>query len=439
MTAFPACIVFIQGIFAGTLEQKESGQVVFTYDMAYRGAPLSLNMPIANTTYGDKVVRPYLFGLLPDDFRLCNAIGREFGVSGNDPFALLSHIGEDCPGAVQIIRPDKLDSLAARKERYEPLDNEEIAQRFREIDDSSTATWQTANEHWSLGGQQAKIALARFDGAWYSCESSAATTHILKPGIRTLKHQALNEHLCLRLADLCNVRAAESEHLVFDGMPAIAVRRFDRIAAEPFSVQRLHQEDLCQALGVLPENKYAESGGPSATDILRFFDAHPGAKDNKAAFAAQLFFNYLIGAPDAHAKNYSVLLGLGNGPMLSPLYDVASALPYDMPRKVKLAMSIGGENHVGHLRRTNLQHFAESAQLGEQLVFDLMGNLAEAIIEKLPALQEEAGVIEEAGELLERMLPPTRELCEKTLAMVEQKSDLTAVDEVASLVSKASD
>lgn len=413
------CVVLIQGVQAGLFEQRDNGQLIFTYDTTYTGAPLSLSMPIANTVYGDKIVRPYLFGLLPDDHRLRSAIGREFGVSGNNPFALLGHIGEDCPGAVQIIPTDKLDSVATREERFEPLTDEEIAQRLRRIASSSTATWQAPDEHWSLGGQQAKIALACFDGEWYSCEGAAATTHILKPGIPTLKHQALNEHLCLRLAALCNVRAAESKYLVFDGMPTIVVRRFDRITAEPFVVQRLHQEDLCQALGVLPENKYAENGGPSAVDILKLFNAHPNAKGNKVAFTAQLFFNYLIGAPDAHAKNYSVLLGLSNGPVLTPLYDVASILPYETPRVAKLAMSIGGENRIGRLRRTNLQRFAESAQLEERLVFDLMGNLADAIIEKLPALEEEAGVLEHADELLDRMLPPIKELCEKTLATIE--------------------
>lgn len=418
-TSSNVCFVLIQGVRAGTLEQKENGQITFTYDASYTGIPLSLNMPVANDAYGDKVVRPYLFGLLPDDFRLRNAIGREFGVSGDNPLALLSHIGEDCPGAVQVIPPDKIDAVIAREKRYEPLADEEIAQRLKRIDDSPTATWQTADERWSLGGQQAKIALAQFDGTWYSCEGAAATTHILKPGIPRLKYQALNEHLCLRLAALCGVPAAQSEYLLFEGTPAIAVRRYDRIITERLSVQRLHQEDLCQALGVLPEKKYTENGGPSANDILQLFISHPNAKDNKTAFAAELFFNYLVGAPDAHAKNYSVLLGQNGMPVLAPLYDVASILPYETPREARLAMSIGKENRIGRLRRTNLQRFAESAQLEERLVFDLMGNLADAVIEKLPALEEEAGAIEHAGELLDRMLPPIKELCEKTLAIVE--------------------
>lgn len=423
MTISPACAVFIQGMRAGTLEQKESGQITFAYDATYTGAPLSLNMPIANTVYGDKVVRPYLFGLLPDDHRLRSAIGREFGVSGDNPFALLSHIGEDCPGAVQVMAANRLGAAFAPEARYEPIADGEIAERLGRIDSSSTATWQTPGEHWSLGGQQAKIALARFDDAWYSCEGAAATTHILKPGIPSLKHQALNEHVCLRLAALCGVPAAQSEYLSFNGVPAIVVRRFDRIIAKPFIVERLHQEDLCQALGVLPENKYTENGGPAATDTLRLFDAHPNAEANKTAFAAQLFFNYLIGAPDAHAKNYSVLLGLSEGPVLAPLYDIASVLPYETHRETKLAMGIGGENRIGRLRRTNLQRFAESAGFDEGLVFDLMGNLAETIIERLPALEEETGTLEHADELRKRMLPPIEQLCEKTLAAIERTSE----------------
>lgn len=137
-------------------------------------------------------------------------------------------------------------------------------------------------------------------------------------------------------------------------------------------------------------------------------------------FAAQLFFNYLIGAPDAHAKNYSVLLGLSDGPTLAPLYDVASGLPYgDDREKRKMAMSIGGENRIGRLRRSNLQRFAEAASLQEKMMVDLMANLADAVIANLPILAEEAASIPSATELTDRLFPKIRSLCENTLATME--------------------
>ncbi len=123
---------------------------------------LSLSMPVANTVYGDKIIRPYLFGLLPDDPRLRSGIGREFGVSGENPFALLRFIGRDCPGAVRIIPTDVEESLPHNESPYRPISEKEIEKRLKHLNGSGAATWQAPAERWTLGGQQAKIALARF-------------------------------------------------------------------------------------------------------------------------------------------------------------------------------------------------------------------------------------------------------------------------------------
>ena len=57
-----------------------------------------------------------------------------------------------------------------------------------------------------------------------------------------------------------------------------------------------------------------------------------------------LALNWIIAGTDAHAKNYSLLLA-GAQVRLAPLYDVASALPYDESKghDLKLAMKLGGE------------------------------------------------------------------------------------------------
>ncbi len=58
--------VLVSGIPAGTVHQDERGLMTFSYDVGYQGPPLSLSMPVSNRTYGSDVLRPYLFGLLPD-------------------------------------------------------------------------------------------------------------------------------------------------------------------------------------------------------------------------------------------------------------------------------------------------------------------------------------------------------------------------------------
>lgn len=411
--------ILICGTPAGTLQQHDSGELSFSYLGDYRGAPLSLGMPVSNAVYGDKVVRPYLFGLLPDNPALRRSIGRDLGVSGNNPFDLLDKKGLDCHGAVQICPIGQLDSALNRGQSYRELTEEEIGSRLRRLIEYQTASWQTPQEHWSLGGQQSKIALARFNGTWHECDGAAATTHILKPGIPNLRCQALNEHFCLELAHACGIPAAKSSYISFDGIDAIAVERFDRIILEPFQVIRLHQEDFCQALGVLPENKYASDGGPAARDILSILAKHPNAQANKETFAAELFFNYLVGAPDAHGKNYSVLLTADGSPLLSPLYDVASGLPYDLDGgKWRAAMSIGSENRFGHVRKGNIIRFAEDGGLDPGIMVDLMGNIADAILREMPGVADRIAGSPGGEELAERLASRIAELCERTLALL---------------------
>ena len=101
---------FICGEIAGTLRQDEHGLCSFVYAPTYRGAPLSLTMPLSNRTYGHNIVRPFLFGLLPDSQEQRRAIAAEHDVASNNPVALLCHIGLDCAGAVQFCRADQLDA-----------------------------------------------------------------------------------------------------------------------------------------------------------------------------------------------------------------------------------------------------------------------------------------------------------------------------------------
>jgi len=65
-------------------------------------------------------------------------------------------------------------------------------------------------------------------------------------------------------------------------------------------------------LGVYPRDKYESAGGPRAVTIvkhLRAISTSPSlAETNVQHFLDGMVFNYLIGAPDAHAKNYSVLI-----------------------------------------------------------------------------------------------------------------------------------
>lgn len=417
--------VAIAGRLAGRVDQRADGSLSFSYDAGYSGPPLSLSMPVSNRSYGDKAVRPYLMGLLPDGADARRTLGRALGVSGNNPFALLSLIGLDCPGAVQLCAEESLLGAIGGEGSLRPVTDAEIAGRLAVGRSSTSARWTTDREHWSLGGQQSKFALRREGGSWFSCEGAAATTHILKPGIPDLAHEALNEFICAKLAAACGIPAAGVEYVMFEGEPAIVVARYDRVRDGSGKVVRLHQEDLCQSLGVPPENKYPEEGGPGANDVLKVLRRTGApAASNSERFVRMLFFNYLIAAPDAHAKNYSLLLDR-DAAYLAPLYDVASKLPYtDRPFDAKTAMGIAGENRVGRLSARRLSRFAEAngldeMGLGGKRLAEMLKELAEAIPPRLEGVLVDCGRIPGVDALGERMLSKAVDLCERSLARLE--------------------
>ena len=60
--------------------------------------------------------RPILWGLLPDNERVLDRWAKKFQVSARNVFALISHVGEDCAGAVQFVTPDRLQRLCKQWE-----------------------------------------------------------------------------------------------------------------------------------------------------------------------------------------------------------------------------------------------------------------------------------------------------------------------------------
>jgi serine/threonine-protein kinase HipA len=348
--------------------RTERGQLSFRYADAWLAGrswhfPLSLSMPLANPEHGNRVVSPYLSNLLPDNTDILRRWRQRYGVRSNSPFALLEHVGEDCAGAIQYVRPDRVEAVLAREPPpVQWLSDAEIGARLRELARDQSA-WRHENDsgQFSLSGAQPKTALLREGRRWGIPSGRVPTTHILKPPSDQFPGHAENEHFCMMLARRLGLNTALSEVLEFDGAVAIVIERFDRVT-QGKEILRLHAEDCCQSLGVPPERKYENEGGPGAiaiADLLR--NTSTATMEDVAAFADALIFNWLIAGTDAHAKNYSLLIGLQGHVRLAPLYDIASVLAYghiDL-RGVKLAMRVGR-----HYRLDTIQarHWADAAK-----------------------------------------------------------------------------
>jgi serine/threonine-protein kinase HipA len=351
--------VILDDAVAGVLQRLSGGRLRFDYDPAYQErptpTPLSLSMPVQVASHPDRVVAPWLWGLLPDNPAVLRRWAREFGVSATSPVSLLATpIGEDCAGAVRFVSPDGVDAAKDRTGEVAWLDEEGVARRLRELRQDSTA-WlgESFTGQFSLAGAQAKTALLREDGRWGVPSGAIPTTHILKPGVSGFDDHDLTEHLCLDAARRAGLLAARTAISRFAAESAVVVRRYDRRPLAGSRILRVHQEDLCQALGVPPERKYQSDGGPTPARIARLLRdsmAPSVAEESVRRFADALIWNWLIAGTDAHAKNYSLLLG-GDQVRLAPLYDVASALPYGThERKLRLAMKVG-ESYDVYSRR----------------------------------------------------------------------------------------
>jgi len=408
---------------------KAGGRARLTYGDAWRrdrrATALSLSLPLVAAEHDVKPVEAFLWGLLPDNDQIIERWARAFHVSPRNAYAMISHVGEDCAGAVQFVRPERMAAMTASAPvEIQWLTEAEIAQRLRGLRQDQAA-WRMAGDlgQFSLAGAQPKTALLHMEGRWGIPSGRTPTTHILKPPLAAYQGHVENEHFCLMLAKTLGLPAAGSSVVRFGDETAIVVERYDRAvtarlaasaaaeaaahaaAADPVRaatlaaeaaaratalgelaktqpVLRLHQEDLCQALGLLPVFKYQNEGGPSPADIvrlLRMYSSRPAT--DVGSFVAALAFNWLIAGPDAHAKNYSLLHGSGGRVRLAPLYDLASVLPYDSfdLRRVKLAMKIGGSHQLDDIGARQWRAFAAEIAVEEAAVLDSVTSLAEAL------------------------------------------------------------
>ena len=397
-----ALIVLMAAQKMGRVELGAQNRMQFVYDDEWRttpGAyPLSLSMPLIAQVHPHAAIESFLWGLLPDNEFVLTRWAQRFQVSARNVFALISHVGEDCAGAAQFIRPEFLDDVMAENDdTIEWLDEASIAQRLRDLRVDHSA-WRSPRDtgQFSLAGAQPKTALLWEDGQWGIPSGRIPTTHILKPPTGEFDGHAENELFCLMLARELGLPAANATVAYFEDEVAIVIERYDRmrINAELF---RVHQEDVCQALGLPPTRKYENEKGPGVKAIAGLIrNTSAASEEDVRTFIGAITLNWLIAGTDAHAKNYSLLIGNGGAARLAPLYDVASALPYDRfdPLKLKLAMKLGGEYKLRDISMRNWRKLANETHLAEELVIARVRQMAERMPDAVMTVKH---AVREAG------------------------------------------
>lgn len=377
-------LAVVNGIVMGVLRRRRGGQLSFEYDsrwLSRRAFPLSFSMKLSEQVYGHETVSNFLWNLLPDNEFVIDAWAREFRVSPRDVFGLIEAVGQDVAGAVGFVSPQEF-------ERYvqgggaQPLSDQEIASRLRALKDNAARARKPQDiGKLSLAGAQAKTAFQKTEEGWALPFGRVPTTHIFKVPRADLAGHVENEHFCLSLARKAGLNAVDSSIQFFEDQPAIVLPRYDRVQRGE-RILRRHQEDMCQALGVHPARKYESDGGPRVRDIMEFLRGSVRPSRDRERFMDALVFNFLIGGTDAHAKNYSVVMGLQSTMRLAPLYDLTSIFPYvDRYNDGRLAMKIGHYDP----RRILPRHFVALAKQCHYPPEALLGAL-ERMAQALPDL-----------------------------------------------------
>jgi serine/threonine-protein kinase HipA len=442
-------LVLLEEREVGQIRQK-NGRLTFTYDDTWRNAqgayPLSLSMPLAAAEHAHAVIDPFLWGLLPDNELVLSRWAKKFQVSPRNAFALISHVGEDCAGAVQFVSKERHEELANNAPlETDWLTDADVAIRLRALQaDESAGRSPRDTGQFSLAGAQPKTALL-FDGQrWGVPSGRTPTTHILKPPTSGFDGHAENEHLCLSLAQALRLPTAHSKVQKFENTTAFVVERYDRVSAlEPLDktddktkpIYRVHQEDMCQALKTHPSLKYQNEGGPGPKEIIElmrtnnfttrrlgnfggrhfasnhFAAKHFGAtsETDVATFIDGLIFNWLIGGTDAHAKNYSILIS-GASVRLAPFYDIASIFAYPNidPQKAKLAMTVGDEYRLRYIGLSDWKKLANNVRVDAEALLQRLHELASELPDRLSdeiKIMRDAGLTHNVIDTLGKILP----------------------------------
>ncbi len=365
--------VYLSGAPVGVLERRGPKRYRFKYSedvVAHREAGaivLSASLPVQEGEFAPAAARPFFDGLLPEG-AVRSSLAHSLEVSTEDGFALLQALGADCAGAVVVLPAG--EAPKDREGKIAPLDEadlerliEELPQHPLGIDGRATGV------RLSLGGIQEKLVLVRSpNGEFGQPLEGAPSTCILKPEHGQYPEIVANEAFCLRLASSAGLDAARAEPLQVGERPCLYVERFDRTIAGDGRIVRIHQEDMCQALGIAPVDKYEASGGPSIAAIVRLLrgsGSPRAAADVLKAIEAALL-NFLIGNSDAHGKNFALLYDPAVGVRLAPLYDLVSTQVYENSEPA-LAMRIGGAEDPTKVDMAAWRRLGEDVGIGAEL------------------------------------------------------------------------
>lgn len=402
--------VWMNGELVGVWSRTRTGGHRLTYEETWLHSPrrrsLSLSLPIGpSREITGAPVSSYFENLLPENDNIRRRLSARFRTRGTEAFELLTAIGRDCVGAVQLLPPETAPEGFDRVDGV-PVNDAEVERILRSVTaEPLPGTNEDPDEfRISIAGVQEKTALLCQHGKWFRPRGATPTTHILKlplgavgGGLQLdMSESVENEWLCAQILRELGFSVAKTEMAVFGAQKVLVVERFDRQWMDERWIARLPQEDFCQALAVPPDRKYESDGGPGIEDALKLLSGSASSNADREQFLLTQLAFWLLAATDGHAKNFSVFLNAGDSYRLTPLYDVLSAWPVIghganllSPQKARLAMGLRAKNMHYRLGEIRARHYRELAnKSGVPTVWDKMQALIENVPPSLAAVEK---------------------------------------------------
>lgn len=316
-----------------TLERLDTGALCLSASL-----PVTRRLLVSKPKGGTNRTGPvdhWVAALLPEGEALA-IMENNAGLARGDTFGFLRRFGHDCAGAVAFLPPgDRPDTTSMPAP--EPVD---LADAISQLPYYPIAGYEH-DDGLSLGGFQAKLLLTEApDGdttRWIRPRLNAPSTHIAKPDPieGTTVGLVISEAIAMHVLRAAGIDTAVTDLIDVDGRPVLLATRFDRArdAASPGTpITRLHQESLCQAVGVAPTERFQRYGGPTYAQLAELLLSHGLDPDaEQRALLAQITATVALGNTDAHGVNYGLLLRDGNA-RLTPAYDVANTTAF-LPRR----------------------------------------------------------------------------------------------------------
>lgn len=381
--------VYWDGEEVGRLERTDERSREYAFQYTQPARSISLSLPMSQQQFSPAESRPFFEALLPEG-AVRERIASQLKLAASDSYGLLTELSRDCAGALQIVEAKPM----SEPPMVQWLDDRELDALIEELPQHPLGM-RVADERLrlSLAGVQHKAVLVRDgSGRFGKPLDGTPSSHILKPELRGSEYPGLasNEYFCMRLAARCGLSSAGVELITAAGRPCLVVERFDREQVT-LSHHRLHQEDLCQALGLTPDFKYQRAGWrlPSYRALAELLDLNsPWPGLDRLAGAQAAVFHFLVGNADAHAKNIS-LLHVRDGVRLAPLYDVVSTAAYP-ELSTELALSVGDELNPDAITQVHWSDLANDFGLNPGSFERVRRELVDTVAVEAPRLRDEA-------------------------------------------------